>query len=650
MAGNWPVRFLLLAVLVGLGVWYIHHAYPPQGPVDPAVVSLVIPSLHAGVTPEPAETFTYVAVAAMAPLLVWAATSRAFAVHRLWLAELAAAALFLWPLIRGEVASVLVHGAAPVVHVPVRTWVVCVGIGAALCFLPNFLRARRGVYVFLIGLLVLDVSCWRLLGTTVPDTDLHWASHADPVLYAIAQVHGGKTLLVDMPSQYGLYAEFIAPLFRVLPLNLVTIGLLFALLQVVASGALIWVMAQRLRSAVLLALAGMALIMLTAENILMLANMRELYLQYWPIRYLWPALSVLAFHWYLQKPDVRRAAAFGVLSGVAVLWNADTGVVVELAFAGYLLARIVVTPGRRARAIHLAAHIGSTVAAMAIVLLLMRVSGGRLHLQWLWEYQKLFAGMGLMALPMPHTPHDWMATIGLYLLALFIAAEGWSQGARDRADLLFYLGLLGIGLFAYYVSRSHPFNLMMVMWPSLLMVALLCDSIVARFRRTRRYVPGIVLSIVGTASLALCAVTLLLQEPKFLQAGYKELRNFGAPGASLFDQDIALLRRHLKPGDRCVIAAYRQGVYHLATNTSSSISGPALSEAVLVRDRQYFIDQVLAGTQPCLFFGAGRSSAALPLQLDQLKQHYRVIDQTPEGDLLFMRPLSAPAVGAPKLN
>jgi hypothetical protein len=637
---GWPVRFVALSVLVALAVWILMGTYPPAGPVD---TSVIIPGLRPSVWPEPAETFTFVTIAALLPLLVLASVSRAF--DRWWplAMQVMVAALFAWPLLGGEVASVLVHGAAATVHIPVRTWVVCTALAVLLFFLPGFRKGRKGVFAVLVAVLIVDVACWRLIGTTIPDTDMHWPNHADPVFYPIAQVLGGMTLLADLPSQYGMYPELMAPLFRVLPVSLFSVGLLFALLQILATGALLLVLAQRLRNAVLLAITGLALIVVTAENNLMLAGMRELYLQYWPTRYLWPAISVLAFHWYLQKPETRRTIVFGVMAGVAALWNADSGVVVVLAFAGYLLARIFTNRGRRIHAIALAVYLGSVAATIAIVLLLLRIKGGPLHVEWLWEYQRIFAGLGLMAFPMPRAPHDWMATIAVYVLALVIAAEAWGRGAGDRADLLFFLGLLGIGLFAYYVSRSVVFNFMSVMWPAMVIAALLCDSALTQFQRSRRYAPGLPLAVVGIAGLAVGAFSLIFWQPKFLSEGRKVWSTFAPPGQSIIDQEIAFLRRHIHPGQRCVIAARRQGVYHLATETSSPIKGPALTEAVLVRDQQAFVDQVLDGSQPCLIFGAGPASAGLPITLDQLRQHYRVLDKTSTGSLLFMRPLATPA-------
>ncbi len=70
------------------------------------------------------------------------------------------------------------------------------------------------------------------------DTISPWTHHFDPVIYPLAQVVAGKTLLVDCAPLYGLYPHFLQPLFRIFPLGVYSLTLVMASLLVACLAAM----------------------------------------------------------------------------------------------------------------------------------------------------------------------------------------------------------------------------------------------------------------------------------------------------------------------------------------------------------------------------------------------------------------------------
>ena len=87
----------------------------------------------------------------------------------------------------------------------------------------------------------MQLAAWRVLGENAIVPEWRWNAHADAVFYPISQVMAGKTLLVDLLSQYGLYPELLAPVCKVIGFSIFNFIALFAVLQVFSLAAVYWV-------------------------------------------------------------------------------------------------------------------------------------------------------------------------------------------------------------------------------------------------------------------------------------------------------------------------------------------------------------------------------------------------------------------------
>jgi hypothetical protein len=624
--------FLLLAAMCA----FIAAAADARFPVPVSTdTTLVVSHLRTAVLPEPAESIGFIYILCVAPVAAMLlARVRWPEADYAWM-TLPIGALFGWLLVSGELSGLLVHGWRSVMPFSPSYAVAALAAAAAVCLVPPCRAAALPIAVAHIIVAIIFQLSWRVVGWNALDADITWTNHAEIVFYVLSQVIAGGTVLANLPSQYGLFPEFLAPIFRIVAPTSFSITFVFAMLQLAGVVFLVTVLTRRVRNAAVLLVSGLALILVTGETVYQLGGTRELYLQYWPIRFFWPAAVVLAFNWYIEVPSIRRAALVSTCAGLGALWNMDSGLVCVAAFAAFLMARAV-TSGRSLAYLHaLVVHatVCSVLALLAVGMLSLK--GGALHLSWWVTYQRTFAGLGLMALPLPREPHAWMAVVAVYLLALAVAADGWRRGATQRADLLFFLAVLGLGLFSYYVSRSHPLNLVKVLWPSVLTVALLCDDALTKWRERTLGREQLILAVVGLAGLAWAAGSLVTRLPHYTMLA------LDTPGKTdtfdtRFREELALMRLHAPAGSRCMVAASPQGVFQIEAGISSSVPGPSLQEAVLQADQDQLVRALQDGVPTCIFLGTDVARQdGFPISLNDLREKYRLVDRA--GSMIYLQ-------------
>ncbi|WP_421697810.1 hypothetical protein [Ancylobacter sp.] len=617
----------------------------------------VLPKLSGEVRPEPAERFVFLSVSVaigVLALLVAAVPPRFPSWMRPTSAALAnfaiyfcLSALVLLGLSRFDFGPSLLYGEAALQEGGARRlaviWLSAVAVLAVAHLLPRrfVLSPSTGAWLaggLFAGALVLQIVAWRLVGEEAVKPNVAWSIHWDAMVYAIAQVSAGKTLLVDLPSQYGLYPEFLGRIFRVTDFSVLKLSLLFAAMQVASMVAVYWVVLRLTRSVVFRVTFGLAFVLVTFETVLKINGITEFYFQYWPIRFFWPALSVLAVYAYAHRPDLSRAAMVSFCAAVGTVWNADTGVMVIGAFAALLAAKAILRPAAPGGVV------GRTFHEIQALLLLLTVLSVTLagtfayfttvtpeapHWEWLMTYPNLFYRLGLNMLPLPlgvATP--WMSVLGVYLLGLLFALSEWRRGARAPCvDVVFYLSALGWGLFVYYQGRSHILNLVTVCWPALAIATILADRTVRMVRAGGLGPVHLALPALALTVLMFCALPFVQNIGPLWRDAERALDGQGRLASPLVADELDFIRRHTRPGDECVILAQRQGLYYASARLRSPLKGPGYVEMLTVEDRDAMLRQLASGKFGCVFVGEG-GDTALKLNTDVWAslRHYGVVD------------------------
>ena len=653
---------IVLSVVGAFLLASLFHALLKSPPVDPSVL---LPQYRSALSPKPIERSVFLVLIFVIPVGIYCAmlfTPRSNPQQGRTIVRnslpLLVATLFVIPFVGFNFSQSLISGTLSASEHPAWLLAGCFAASTAWLTMTSFGHRRsrldgRVVSVVAWTVFALSMSiqilAFRLLGEASVNLSTIWWVGVDSVIYSVSQVTAGKTLLADMPSQYGLFAEFMAPIFHVFGLSVLKFTALCALLQVLSLSSVFHVVQRCVREPIVKVAFGLALVMVTFETSLWLINIRQPYFQYWPIRFFWPALSVLAFYAYTRQPTPGRAAVISLIGALGSLWNADSGVMIELAFATFLLSKWVFLRLRfrhsseRAR-LHLILALLSQVAIFAITVgamfaYLTMKADGVMRWSWLYEYQRVFYGLGFMMLPLPTAPHPWMAVLAVYLMGICSALASWRQHAFSRrADLLMFVSCLGIGLFVYYEGRSHVLNLISVCWPALLLSALLADHLLRLVRSG--LVPGTNVAPAAAAlSLILfCSIPFLGNLNRLWADSSAHYRARNEPVNPTVSDELRFIRTLAEWGQSCVILSKRQGIYYAETGLVSPIVGPGYAELLTTRDKAALIEQLTRKQFPCVFLGIGKDSAFdLGTDFDSALSGYSVISTSAKGTMVFLR-------------
>jgi len=275
---------------------------------------------------------------------------------------------------------------------------------------------------------------------------LTWGNSFDAAIYAFSQVAAGKTLLADLPSQYGLAPELTAPFFRFIGLSVFSFVTFLGALQVAALCALAILLHRHVRSTLLVVTSFSALLISSGLFLFLRGHASEIYLQYFPLRFFCPTAALLIFSFYSTRPNLVLLSVLAFLSGLAIFWNVDTGVPIFAAVGATLFARALI--GRRGGPsdfIPAAAYVVIATVALGLCFAGLRLKAGvPLNLVEALAYQRIFYGSGFGMLPLPLPFHPWQTVLAVYVAGAVVALFGWrSRRSGATNDVLFCSSILG---------------------------------------------------------------------------------------------------------------------------------------------------------------------------------------------------------------
>ena len=464
--------------------------------------------------------------------------------------------------------------------------IVALVLAAALAICADRFREKRSrlltaALAGLAGILLLGILFFSVIGPEhIRNWPIFWVSF-NAVFYSVVQVCLGRALLIDFVNQYGLYPHLLEPFLRVVGLGVYSFTVLMGLLTCAAYACFYRFLARETDET--LGFLGLATMVFFGYAAFRVAS-HDLYLQYQPLRILFPALAVIAARSFAHRPTRGRATGLAALGAVALIWNTETGLVVLA--AGLLLPAYDALLRRRPRELPARLFLGVAAAAGvfgAFTLYLRLRYGGFPDWPKLLAPAKAFYLAGAFMVPMPFYGL-WVPIVVIYAAALLLAAAALVEGEQTpRARLYFFLPVLGLGVFTYYQGRSVLDALMMASYPAILLLALFADDL------RRRLSPGVVTAervLAGTLLFVLvfslpCLATVA---PSWYGSIAEKVRVTREGRADIVMQDAQFLRRFFRPGEKVLIASYTSGLYHALTETTNPLDIPGDSELLYLRD------------------------------------------------------------------
>ena len=353
-----------------------------------------------------------------------------------------------------------------------------------------------GIAVNLLVLWLLTVI-FHMHRYAFPDT---WQGQFDlnSVYYSMTQTLAGSPVLIDgVTNTYGGYPLFLAPVFKLIGLDISRFTLVMAVLIIVC--VLCWAcfLNRFSRSRLIAALGLLALLFfgyLTnyLHDSLLYRHTFDSYFANAPIRWLSPALTLLAAALYSQSRAVVRTLAYygaAVLLPLGIIWCPDFGLISCIAWLLFLLFRDFWTKDDRPRIAwktelcHIAVWLGGLLVAFGLFALAMRVAYGA----WpdyglLFRTAAVFGKIGFFTLPM-QACHPWILVVLMLCFGLvYSLAAFYRRRVSPLSAAVFLLSILGFGLFVYFKSRSYHSNLFQPALYAMMLGILLTDGLWQQIR------------------------------------------------------------------------------------------------------------------------------------------------------------------------
>ncbi len=505
--------------------------------------------------PEPVERAAYFLALIFFPVAGWFATLRPWlALRPVWVAIVISAgvvALVVWYISQLDrqkfVFDVRLYPVLPGIAVGLM-------ISLALRYLSKPL-ARTLVDLACVTLIVIVVLSSLLGAKSGASLSNHFQVIASPVV----QVLSGRTLLVDATSQYGLYPHFLEPVLHLFGASVVSLSTTLAVLTGFSFLLIFLCLRQWITHSAVLLTTWFSLVFLhfflgKLHTLHHYTNFLDPYFQYWPVRFVFPAIALFAI---AKAPSGRRAAAVTALLALGVRSHLDSGSAAYSAWATFLVFR----PDHMAAALKVI--LGTVVVLFAAVLLcgvlLYLRSGNWPDVAAAAASAELFFGAGYLMSPLPFF-HVWQAVALVYVAALIIALQYWQREPSRNAHLA-GLAALGALLFSYYVGRSHELLLLSAMYPAIMILGIYIDNRLAQF--TFRHVESALISLVLLTGLTATG-TMILELPRIAAVTTAQLSTVNdVPDhpAYLFIQQYA------NKDEPLLILANESPLLHLATKT-----------------------------------------------------------------------------------
>jgi hypothetical protein len=320
------------------------------------------------------------------------------------------------------------------------------------------------------------IASWRVFDGHAISSHPIFVIHYDAVSFALMRIVQGGTCLVDVLPQYGCYGEIMAPMVRILGSSTAAVTASFTVLQLAATAAVIG-FARRVISNPIVFFAAILWI-LPATNSIFSPDVDPDF-QNMPVRMLFPAISLQLVLLWQAAPTIYRALGLGAFSGLAVVWNLETGTIVAIGLSIMIVLSGCTDLGWTWRApmrrrCCLAAFVGGLAIVLGIAFLgLSFKSGTWVHVLDYAVFQATFFGSGAYMLPMPGLPSLWSFCILLIVICLLLLVSRFGQGGEPELEAAGYLAIVAAGMFSYFVGRSHPGNLGLVSWPFVVLLFVL---------------------------------------------------------------------------------------------------------------------------------------------------------------------------------
>lgn len=179
---------------------------------------------------------------------------------------------------------------------------------------------------------------------------------------------------------------------------------------------------------------------------------------------------------------------------------------------------------------------------------------------------------------------------------------------------------------------------MMVLWPAVLVGAILTDCVLRRIRQGRMPRPMIAAVYPFVLFVGLASVTLILSAPALIRAAEIAVSTLGETRDPIVADELKFIGE-TRGARSCLILAQRQGIYYATFGMASPLPGPGLIGTLLQRDLEDLIDAIFRRQLACIYLGVGTASEPfVEVGRTALIARYPISSASSLGTMLLLEP------------
>ncbi len=288
----------------------------------------------------------------------------------------------------------------------------------------------------------------------------------------------GKAPLINQKTLYGLNAYFFAFLLKIFGGNIKVIIYANALLLLVSLLAVAFAFFKVIQNK-FLAFLGFCTLIFTqffAEDYW--PSKEAISFQYEPIRLIFPSLLLAFFASYFScKTQLKYYFAIAFFT-LGVWWNIDVGVPTFLVLAMFIIY------DKKQNIVKCFLEIVAIFILISAIFILFL----RLKYEFWPDFSQIFYGQNA-ALNFGYAMLNsqkfglWCLPIFIYIIGLVFFVENFLAKKHDLQNIFIaILTILGLGLFSYYVGRSHDNNILHCFYPAVFILTIFADKFLTDLR------------------------------------------------------------------------------------------------------------------------------------------------------------------------
>ena len=387
-----------------------------------------------------------------------------------------------------------------------------------LCYILSK-KTIKNNKVFNISLIIISILYLLLISLIYLKTNFFFyyfggAHHFEAFYYPAYYVYHNMDIGINFTNLYGLYPYYLLPIFKLLGgITILKFTTIYTILLFFISILLLIFLYKYLDNYYISFISFFTILMYYLHQLIVFKE--DYYYQYIPHRIIFPIIIFFIVYKILTTTDKKqkRFKVLGyIISGMSLLYNIDSGVVTVITYIGFNLYQYALDYDFKNKKLYLESlkTIGFTILSCLFFIGILNLTiyfrtGSNLHLASILYGQNIFYKLGFYMIKMKLV-HPWIILIFVYLYVLTYSItklkcfnKNIIQDDRIKYSLLFTLSLIGLGIFSYYQGRSHMNVFFQVIWPIIIIMAIILDKMnVKKYYKYNYYLREILIVAIFT--------------------------------------------------------------------------------------------------------------------------------------------------------